>query len=75
VFVQFVALIYLSDLKKQMLVQVKGFLKNYTLPGLLDKLDVIECFELPGKTLRGGEIREKQEQLYDDPGVVLPALL
>jgi hypothetical protein len=41
----------------------------------LDKLDVIECFKQPGKSLRMGEIREKQEQLYDDPGVVLPALL
>lgn len=72
-FVQFVALIYLSYLKKQM--QVKGLLKNYTLPGLLDTLDVIECFEQPGKTLRVGEIREKQEQLYDDLGVVPPTSL
>ena len=37
------ALIYLSYIKKQMLVQMKGLFKNYTLPGLLDKLDVIEC--------------------------------
>ena len=72
-FVQFVALIYLSYLKKQM--QVKGLLKNYTLPGLLDTLDVIECFEQPGKTLLVGEIREKQEQLYDDLGVVPPTSL
>jgi transposase len=61
-FVQFVALIYLSYIKKQM--QVKGLLNGYTLPGLLDKLDVIECFEQPGKTLRVGEILEKQKQLY-----------
>jgi transposase len=72
-FVQFVALIYLSYLKKQM--QVKGLLKNYTLPGLLDTLDVIECFEQPGKTLLVGEILEKQEQLYDDLGVVPPTSL
>ncbi len=57
-FVQFVALIYLSYIKKQM--QVKGILKEYTLPGLLDKLDVIECFEQPGKLLRVGEMLEKQ---------------
>ena len=69
-FVQFVALIYLSYIKKQM--QVKGLLKNYTLPGLLDKLDVIECFEQLGKALRVGEILDKQEQLYYAPGVVPP---
>jgi transposase len=42
-FVQFVALIYLSYLKKQM--QDKDLFKNYTLPGMLDKLDVIEFFD------------------------------
>ena len=46
-FVQFVALIYLSYIKKQM--QVKGLLKDYTLSSLLDKLDVIEYFEQPGR--------------------------
>ena len=72
-FVQFVALIYLSYIKKQM--QVKCLLKDYTLPGLLDKLDVIECFEQPGRSLRVGEILEKQEQLYYDLGVVPPTSL
>ena len=72
-FVQFVALIYLSYIKKQM--QVNGILKNYTLPGLLDKLDVIECFEQPGKSLRVGEMLEKQIQLYYDLGVEPPASL
>ena len=72
-FVQFVALIYMSYIKKQM--QLKGLLKDYTLPGLLDKLDVIECFEKPGKSLRLGEILEKQKQLYHDLGVKLPTSL
>ncbi|MFA5294711.1 MAG: hypothetical protein WC382_04265 [Methanoregulaceae archaeon] len=72
-FVQFVALIYLSCIKKQM--QVKGLLKDYTLPGLLDNLDVIECFEQPGRSLRVGEILDKQEQLYYDLGVVPPTSL
>ena len=72
-FVQFVALIYLSYIKKQM--QVKGLLKDYTLPGLLDKLDVIECFEQPGKSLRVGEMLEKQKKLYHDLGVNPPASL
>jgi transposase len=72
-FVQFVALIYLSYIKKQM--QVKGLLKDYTLPGLLDKLDIIECFEKPGKSLRVGEMLEKQKQLYHDLGVNPPTSL
>ena len=72
-FVQFVALIFLSYIKKQM--QVKGLLKDYTLPGILDKLDVIECFEQPGKSLRVGEMLEKQKQLYHDLGVKLPTSL
>jgi transposase len=72
-FVQFVALIYLSYIKKQ--IQVKGLLKDYTLPDLLDKLDVIECFEQPGKSLRVGEMQEKQKQLYQDMGVNPPSSL
>jgi len=72
-FVQFVALIYLSYIKKQM--QVKGLFKNYTLPGLLDKLDIIECFEYPGKALRVGEVLEAQTQLYYDLGVDPPTSL
>ena len=72
-FVQFVALIYLSYIKKQ--IQVKGLLKDYTLPSLLDKFDVIECFEQPGKSLRVGEMLEKQKQLYYDLGVNPPTSL
>jgi transposase len=72
-FVQFVALIYLSYIKKQM--QMNGLLKDYTLVSLLDKLDVIECFEQPGKSLRVGEMLEKQKQLYHDLGVNPPTSL
>lgn len=55
--------------------QMNSLLKNYTLPDLLDKLDVIECFEQPGKSLRVGEILDKQEQRYYDLGVVPPTSL
>ena len=72
-FVQFVALIYLSYIKKQM--QEKDIVKRFSIPGLLDKLDVIECFEQPGKVLRVGEMVEKQEQLYYDLGVSPPGSL
>ena len=63
-FVEFVALIYLSYLKKQM--EAKNLYKDYTMTGLLDKLDVIECFERPGRKLQIGEMLEKQRKLYTD---------
>ena len=47
-FVEFVALVYLSYIKKQM--QDTDLLKSYTLQGVLDKLDVIECFEARSET-------------------------
>ena len=61
-FVEFVALIYLSFLKKQM--QTKQLSRDYTMMGLLDNLDIIECFERPGRMLQVGEVLEKQKQLY-----------
>ena len=72
-FVEFVALIYLSHIKKQM--QVKGMFRNYTLHKLLDKLDIIECFEHPEHKLRVGEILEKQKKIYIDIGVEPPTSL
>jgi hypothetical protein len=32
--------------------------------GLIDRLDVIECFEYPDQVLKVGEMTEKQKQLY-----------
>lgn len=72
-FVEFVALIYLSYIKKQM--QVSDLFKNYTIQGVLDKLDVIECFETPGQQLRVGELLEKQKEIYHALGVEPPASL
>ena len=63
-FVCYVGLIYLSYIKQHM--QVAGLFKDYTLQGLLDRLDVIECFEYPNQSLKTGEITEKQKQLYKD---------
>ena len=48
-FVEFVALIYLSYIHRRM--QDQSIYKDYTLHEVLDKLDVIECFEYPGKNL------------------------
>ena len=70
-FVEFVALIYLSYIKKQM--QDNNLFKDYTMQQALDKLDVIECFENPGDKLRVGEVLSKQHQLYLALGVNPPA--
>lgn len=72
-FTEFIALIYLSYIKKQM--QEKNLFKDYTMQGVLDKLDVIECFEQPGQSIRVGEILEKQKQLYHDLGINPPTSL
>lgn len=66
-FVEFVALIYLSYLKKKM--EENGLFAQYTLHELLDELDVIECFVEPGKTPIQGEVLKKQEDLFRKLGV------
>ena len=72
-FVEFVALIYLSYIKKQM--QDTDLFNSYTLQGALDKLDVIECFEEPGQKLRVGELLEKQKEIYNCLDVAPPSSL
>lgn len=72
-FVEFIALIYLSHIKRQM--QEKDLFKNYTMQELFDELDVIECFEQPGRELRVGEITKRQAELYETLGVSGPASL
>lgn len=66
-FVEFVALIYLSYLKKKM--EENGLFAQCTLHELLDELDVIECFVEPGKTPIQGEVLKKQEDLFRKLGV------
>ena len=72
-FVTFIALIYLSHIKKRM--EVSGLFKDYTMQGLLDKLDLIECYESPGKKMRVGEILEKQKVLFTLLGYDTPSSL
>jgi transposase len=69
-FVQFVALIYLSHLNKIMSEQ--NLYKDYTMHELLDDLDVIECFEQPGHRPHVGEMTKKQMNLYATLGVEAP---
>ncbi len=63
----------LSFIKKQM--QMSTMFKTYTLQGALDKLDVIQCFEVPGQKFRVGEILEKQKEIYRCLGLEPPASL
>ena len=66
-FVEFVALIYLSYIKNKM--EEAGLFSKYTMHELLDELDVIECFTEPGKSPVQGEVLKKQEELYRQMGV------
>lgn len=71
-FVEFIALIYLSYLKKQM--QEAKLFQKWTIQTLLDELDVIELFEAPGCGRLLGEVTKKQEALYVSLGVDPPSL-
>jgi len=72
-FVEFIALIFLSYLKKKM--QDGNLFKKYTMHELLDEMDIIECFEYPGYERRVGEVTKKQIELYEAMGIVPPSSL
>lgn len=72
-FVEFIALIYLSWVKKKM--QDKDLFRKYTMQEFFDELDVIECFEQPGKAIRISEITKKQAELYETIGIEAPKSL
>ncbi len=72
-FIQFIALILLSYIKRQ--ADEKQLFKDYTLQGLLDELDMIECFKYDKKKLQVGEILEKQKKLYQDMDIEPPTSL
>jgi transposase len=61
-FVQFVALIIISYIKRQM--DKHKLFKKYTLQELLDELDIIERFTQPGKKVVIGEVTNKQKDIY-----------
>lgn len=72
-FIQFVALIYLSYITKQM--QETKLFKDYTLQEVLDEFDIIECFAVPGQRLQVGEITKRQAELYQKFDVMPPSSL
>lgn len=71
-FVEFIALIYLSYVKQKM--QEAKLFESWTLQGLLDELDSIELLEAPGYGRILGEITKKQMNLYKALGVEPPSL-
>jgi transposase len=72
-FVEFVALILVSYIHQKM--KAQSLYKKYSLHQLLDKLDVIECFEEPGHGMRVGEMLLEQMELYQMMGVAPPSSL
>lgn len=72
-FVEFIALIYLSYIKKMM--QDKNLFKKHTMQELLDEFDIIECFEQTGRALRVGEVTKQQVELYEAMEVAPPSSL
>ena len=72
-FVEFIALIYLSYLKKKM--QDKNLFKRYTMQELLDEFDIIECFEYQDRELRVGEVTKRQIELYEAMDITSPTSL
>jgi transposase len=72
-FVEFIALIYLSHINNCM--QDAHLYKNLTMSGLLDKLDVIECLEVPNKKPQIGEVLSYQKDIYAAFKIPPPASL
>jgi transposase len=60
-FVQFIALIYISYIHKMM--KEKGLYDNYSMQTCLDELDIIERFEYPDSQVHYSEITQKQLNL------------
>ena len=71
IFTEFMALILISHLDRKM--KESKLYDKYTMSQLLDKLDVIEYFENPGRSLRIGEILTKQQEIYETLNVSFPS--
>ena len=70
IFTEFVALILISHLDHKM--KEANLYRTYSMQQLLDRLDVLECFEDKGHKLRIGELMTKQADIYEALGATLP---
>jgi transposase len=71
-FINFLALIYISYIHKQML--ENNLYKNYTMSSLLDDLEVIELYEYDSMPAHYSDINKKQIEIYAKLGVQPPNL-
>ncbi len=72
-FVQFVALIYMSYIHQCM--RKHHLYRNYSMASLLDEFDIIERFDYEGQHWHCGEITKKQKDLYGYFKVAPPDML
>lgn len=61
-FVQFVALIYISYIHKRM--KERGLYENYTMQTLLDELDVLERYQYSASKVHYSEMTKKQQEIF-----------
>lgn len=61
IFTEFIAFILISHLDHKM--RESGLYKSYSLQKLIDKLDVLECFEDENRKLRKGDFLSKQVEV------------
>ena len=73
VFLQFLALIYISYIHKHM--RDNNLYQNYTMQSLLDSLDVIERYDFDGQRYHCSEMTKKQKALFSCFGVSPPNTL
>ena len=70
-FAEFIALILVSHLDNKM--RTSQLYSKYSMPLLLDKLNIIECFEYESNRLKVGELLDKQIEIYKDLGLAPPS--
>lgn len=70
IFTEFIALIYLSFIKKKM--QDAKLFEKYTLQGLLDEIDLVEVFETPEGGRIIGEVTNNQKLIFENLGFKAP---
>lgn len=70
VFVQFIALIFLSYIKKCM--SDNDLFKKFTFQSMLDEIDIIEKYDVPAHRSHVSEVTEKQKKIYQFMGVAFP---
>lgn len=72
-FVQYVALQFVSWVHKVM--KQEQLYKNWTMQGLFDELDTIECFQQKGKRAHYSEVTTKQKTIYASFNLTPPNML